>query len=105
MPVGPTSGSLEAPVLELYRRVYARLTERSGDAILDDLELGDHENAQDWKERLRALPQPDEAGESAAIEVFERIVAGNLEFSYRADFEGQPLGKAVRPYTSHGKGE
>jgi hypothetical protein len=88
------------PVVDLYRRVYDRLTDRGGDAVLEELELGDHENAPMWRDRIRSLPQPDVASPSDAVAVFERIIAGDLEVSYRASFEGQVLGVAVRPYTS-----
>jgi hypothetical protein len=57
------------PLVDLYRRVHDRLTDRGGDAVLQELELSDHENAPMWRERISSLPEPDVASTSDAVAV------------------------------------
>jgi hypothetical protein len=87
------------PIRDLYRRVYARLTPGGGLWVLDELPDEPEGGRVTAAARLRSLPHPSVATADDARTVFERIVAGDLEFSWRVHFDGKRLGEVVKPYT------
>ena len=76
-PAGP--GPVD-PILDLYARVYGRLTEGWGDMVLQESGVTNAEQREQFRRRLQRLPRPDTVSRSGAIAVFERIMAGDLEF-------------------------
>jgi hypothetical protein len=85
-------------LLELYARIYGRLSEREGDRALDEQGIDDMDRRLEIKQRIRALPSPDIATDADALEVFERIRSRDLEYFYGLPLEGISLGDAVRPW-------
>ena len=84
--------------LELYARVYSRLSERGGDRVLDERGIDSRDTRLQLKQSIRDLPHPDVATEVDALEVFQRINAGDLEYFYPIPFEGASLGETVRSW-------
>jgi hypothetical protein len=98
----PTPPWLGNPVLELYRHVYDRLTEEGGEVAWREVPVHDPERKRDAIQSVQSLPSPEVATEADARAVFERIIAGDLEYFYGISFWGSMLSTAVRPYTRHG---
>lgn len=89
----PAPGSL---MLDLYARVYRRLSQRGGEQALDERDMTDPGLRRRLKQEIDALPRPEVATEAQAATVFQRINAGDLEYFYPLPFEGSSLGVTVR---------
>jgi hypothetical protein len=83
-------------VLDLYRRVHDWLSAEEGSAALDELRIYEPDARMAKKRLLRSLPNPETITEPRALEVFQQISAGDLEFTYPVRFEGGRLGPIVR---------
>lgn len=82
-------------MLDLYARVYQRLSEQVGDRALDESQLDDPEVRGRLKREINELPKPALATETQAAIVFNRIRSGDLEHFYQLPFEGATLGTIV----------
>ncbi len=97
-PAGPSGPPPRTLTLELYARVYERLSERGGDVVLDERQVYDPEMRRGLKQLIGALPPPDLASDDDALDVFRRIDTSDLEYFYPARFEGNSLGNIVRAW-------
>lgn len=85
----------ESLTLDLYRRVYETLSAEEGSDVLDELRIFEPDTRMIKKRLLRSLPHPDTVTDADALDVFQRIRAGDLEFTHPVRFEGGRLGAIV----------
>jgi len=84
--------------LELYARVYQRLSERGGDTALEEQLTQDTALRERLKQQIAKLPSPDVATKEDALRVFNRINSDDLEYFYTLSFEDSTLGRTVRAW-------
>jgi hypothetical protein len=86
------------PTLELYERVYRRLSDREGDTVLAERQITEPATRLRLKSLIADLPAPAVATEGDAVRTFELINAGELEYFYPLPFGERSLGETVRAW-------